>query len=253
MDKHFNQKGYKVIKFPIQIKNKIIFDIKKIILKKLKLSKNRNFDHLSDIIIKKRDKNFLKLFGSVPSRYLSESVAQSINNWIKKAKLVNGKFNSLHYLSKNDLKIRKDLDPKHYCVFFRCVKPSDPKNLISFPHRDYDFWRIETLNTIPKLPFKIKNRYKLWIPIWNCNNENSLRMISCSHKKKIKVDYLKKGKSLKPNIDIKKNKLNYLNIKQPIKNFSKECILFHDKIVHFAPPNKTNKVRISLEFTIVAK
>ncbi len=97
--------------------------------------------------------------------------------------MVDGKVNSLHYLSINDLKIRKDLSSKHYCVYFRCVKPTDQKNLISFPHRDYDFWEIETPNTIPKLPFKVKKRYKLWIPIWNCNNKNSLRMISFSHKK----------------------------------------------------------------------
>ena len=253
MDKFFNQRGYKVIKFPIKIKNEIISDIRKIIKKKLKLSNNKNFDYLSNIIIKKKNESFLKLFGSVASRYLSEATAQNINKWIQKKKLVDGKFNSLHYLSINDLKKRKDLSLNHYCVYFRCMKPTDQKNLISFPHRDYDFWKIENSNTIPKLPFKIKNRFKLWIPIWNCNNENSLRMISGSHKKKIKVNYLKKGKNLKPNIDLKKNKLNHLNIKQPIKNFSKECILFHDKIVHFAPPNQTKKIRISLEFTIVAK
>ena len=54
MDKFFNQKGYKVIKFPIKIKNRIISDIRKIIIKKLKLSNNKNFDDLSNIIIKKK-------------------------------------------------------------------------------------------------------------------------------------------------------------------------------------------------------
>ena len=84
MDKFFNQKGYKVIKFPIKIKNRIISDIRKIIIKKLKLSNNKNFDDLSNIIIKKKNESFLKLFGSVASRYLSEATAQNINQWIQK-------------------------------------------------------------------------------------------------------------------------------------------------------------------------
>ena len=141
---------------------------------------------------------------------------------------MDGKFNSLHYLSINDLKIRKELSPNHYCVYFRCMKPTVQKNLISFPHRDYDFWKIENSNTIPKLPFKIKNRFKLWIPIWNCNNENSLRMISCSHRKKIKVDYLKKAK-FEAKYRFKKKQIKLFKYKTTNQNFSKECILFLTK------------------------
>jgi len=94
----------------------------------------------------------------------------------------------------------------------------------------------------------------MWIPIWNCNQQNSLHMIIKSHKKKIVVKYLKRGKSLKPQINLEKNKLlNEISIKQPIKNFSNQSILFHDKIVHFAPKNSSNDVRISVEFTIISK
>lgn len=253
MNKFFNEKGYKVLNFPKDLKKQITLDIKKIILNKLCISNIKNFKDLSTIIIKKKDNNFIKLFGSVPSRYLSETIANKVNDWVSKNKIANNKTNSLHYLTKNDLVVRADLKPDHYCVYFRCMKPSKKNNIISFPHRDYDFWRVTTSKTIPKLPFKIKNRYKLWIPIWNCNKQNSLRMVSTSHKKKIKVDYFKFNKTLKPKISLKDKNLNNLPIIQPIKNFNRECILFHDKIVHFAPPNLTNKIRLSVEFTIVTK
>ena len=183
MNKFFNKKGYQVLKFPKNLKKQIALDIKKIILNKLCISNIRNFKDLSTIIIKKKNKNFIRLFGSVPSRYLSETMAKKINDWVGKNKITNHRVNSLHYLTKNDLLVRKDLNPKHYCVYFRCMKPTK-NNRVSFPHRDYDFWKVTTPKTFPKLPFKIKKRYKLWIPIWNCNKKNSLRMIPTSHKKK---------------------------------------------------------------------
>ena len=94
----------------------------------------------------------------------------------------------------------------------------------------------------------------MWIPIWNCNQQNSLKVIRKSHKKNIVVKYLKRGKSLKPQINLEKNKLLNKNlIKQPIENFLNQSILFHDKLVHFAPKNLSNDMRISVEFTIISK
>ena len=44
---------------------------------------------------------------------------------------------------------------------------------------------------------------------------------------------------------INKNKIN------PIKNFNDSAVLFHDKLIHFAPQNQTKEIRISSEFTVV--
>ena len=58
MNKLFNQKGYKVLQFPIKLKNQIIADIRKIIIKKLNLSNNKNFNDLNNIILKKKIRLF---------------------------------------------------------------------------------------------------------------------------------------------------------------------------------------------------
>ena len=173
----------------------------------MRLIKKKNLKELSDLIIKLDEDRFVKLFGLVPLRYLSKKIGIEVNNWIKKKNFIGRKLDSLHYLSNNDLIIRNDLNLKQYCIYFRCVRPVNPNKKISFPHRDYDFWKVETPTTYPNSPFKINKRHKLWIPIWNCNQKNSLRMIAKSHKKKITVKYLKKGKNLKPIARYKKTEV----------------------------------------------
>ena len=252
--KNLNSNGFTTVSIPTKLRKEIKLDIKKIILKKLKIKENLSYKEISSLVSKLSEKNFHTLFGGVPTRYLSLNTGKKINQWINHMKYVNGKINSLHFLSRKDLKLRSDLNDKHYCVYFRCMRPNNLKKKISFVHRDYDFWKIETPYTYPLSPFKISKRHKLWIPIWGCTHQNYLRMIKKKQKKKIKVKSIISNKILKPQINLKENNiLNEKNIKQPIKKFSKEAILFDDKVVHFAPQNLNKYMRISVEFTIISK
>ena len=118
--KNLNSNGFTTVSIPTKLRKEIKLDIKKIILKKLKIKENLSYKEISSLVSKLSEKNFHTLFGGVPTRYLSLNTGKKINQWINHMKYVNGKINSLHFLSRKDLKLRSDLNDKHYCVYFRC-------------------------------------------------------------------------------------------------------------------------------------
>lgn len=249
--------GFLTIKIPQKIRNLIVIDIKNICIKKLSKSKhtkknieNIKFSNISKLISDLSDEKFLEFFGHSSFRIFSPKVTISINEYIKKnlAKVLDKKKVSLHYVANHEIKKNKLLKKKQFLGIFRVVRPN--KNDVTFPHRDYDFGKI--YNKYYKSPFKIRNRFKVWIPIWGCDNSNSLRLYKKSHlNKKIIVKYILKQKRPKPVIGNSFFKENKNFITQPIKNFKSSAIVFDDKLVHFAPKNDKRNIRISSEFTIV--
>lgn len=252
--KKLSKFGFTNMILPKEVKKIIHQNIFKILKEKLNLEKNLTKNKILNEIHKLPQKKFVSLFGSVSKRYLDKNAASKINKIITSRKFKKDlKFKdvSLHYLSLEDIKIEPKLDINQFCIFFRCVRYF--KNDVANPHRDCDFWSILNKNNKPKLPFKKFKRFKIWIPIYGCNDKNSLRFYKYSHLMKIKVGYKKKDKALKP--FIKKDFLenNKKNIFQPIQNFKNQCIIFDDKMVHFAPINKSSSIRISCEFTLLVK
>lgn len=242
--------GLEIIKIDKKIKNIISNDIRKNISKKLNLKQGTNFFNLSKKISKLDEKNFNNLFGNVAKRYLSYNTTKKINLFINKFKL-NRDYKKvfLHQMTPLDLKINTDLKKKHYCVYYRVVRKKRKDTL--FVHRDSDFWALHNRNKnlVPQIPYPYNKRVKLWMPIYGCNKQNSLKLFNFSHRHKLKSKYKVIKGLKKPLIDKLYIKNNKKNIIMPFKNFKSDMVMFDDKCVHFAPKNFTSKVRISCEFT----
>ena len=60
-----------------------------------------------------------------------------------------------------------------------------------FIHRDCDFWKLHTKNKelAPIIPGKYTKRIKIWLPIYGCNSQNSLRFFNQSHLHNINCKY----------------------------------------------------------------
>ena len=244
--------GFSTIVVPNKVRREIEDSIKISLQKKLYQNIDKkfiwDFSKLSNIIVKLSDINFTKFLGNNLSRYLDVEVSQTINEWIKKKPFkFNSKKTSLHYPRITDVQNSNYLAAKQFVSYYRCVRPN--KNDVSYPHRDVDFWKLERHDNI-KGPFKKKLIYKVWIPIYGCNNQNSLRLISKSHNKHIKISYKKKDGFLKPIVPESFMKKEQLLIKQPIKDFKTQGLIFDQKLVHFAPKNYNKKIRISVEFSV---
>ncbi len=232
-------------------------NIVKILNKKINLVKktNRKMNSISEIssfIIKNTSqKEFISMLGHVSYRYLSFEVGKMINDWVKRNALnyFGNKKVSLHFPTKADLKKNKQLSKKQFCIYFRCVRPYS-KTDVGKMHRDVDFLNLSKENE-PRAPFRIKNIYKIWIPISGCNVQNSLKFYKKSHlDKSIKSKFFKKNGIVKPKINT--NSLKNKKFSGLIRNFSNEAILFRDDIVHFAPMNKNKKlIRYSVECSVV--
>ena len=248
--------GCKKIKFPKFLKKRIMNDIIEILNKKINLKNNNtqinDVIKISNLLKRISQKEFISMFGHVSYRYLSLDLGKKINEWIKKnlSKHLEYKRVSLHFPTKIDLKKNKYLSKKQFCIYFRCVRPHS-KSDVGKLHRDVDFWNLLKANEKPLAPFKINNIYRIWIPLFGCNKQNSLKFYKKSHlDKNIKSKFFKKNGATKPKINsesLKNRKFSGL-----IENFNDEAILFRDDVVHFAPINKNKKlIRYSVECSIV--
>ena len=253
----FEKNGFIVIKIPHHIRKAIEQEIKRICLSKLNFSKlslreikKEKFNQISTSVTNLTNDNFLKYFGHSAFRNFSAQVTNLINKWVKNfvPLVLKRREASLRYIAEHELNKNKYLKKKQYMAIFRVVRPN--RNDVTFPHRDYD-------GEIPyygcyKSPIRLKDRVKIWIPIWGCNKLSSLRLFKSSHlNKKIRIRYIKKERRKKPVVDNNFLKKNKSSIIQPIKDYKNSAILFHDRLVHFAAVNKGKNLRISAEFTVV--
>ena len=246
--------GFTVINVPRYIKKNFEDSIFEILKEKNLLKKKSSFKEASKKIQNLNEKEFINNFGHVAFRYLKFKHSSNFNNWVQKVikKYLNSKNASLHYSCIFDKRVNKKINSKQYCVYLRCVRPNIGKD-IGRAHRDKDFWKLIKKKEIPKAPFKYTKLYKIWVPIFGCNNKNSLHFYKSSNlNTEMKTIYYKKNKRKKPyykNDFLKKIKRT---IVQPLKNFDKEANLFSDNVLHFAPENKNSKkIRLSVEATIV--
>ena len=249
-----NKNGFISIKIPKNlIKNlskAIIEDIKI----KLQCEKKKffNFLNVQKKIISISNRSFLTKFGHNAQRHLNSEITNEINNWVKKSipKKIKSNKACINFISKSDQHINKRLKNKQISIFYRLVR-GDKKRDVGYPHRDIDFWN---LGIRRKGSIKPKSRWKIWIPIWGCNKNNTLNFIPGSNQKKILINYLKKNGRVKPIIS-KSYFKNNKNLSKPGLSYKDNlnAVLFHEKTVHYAPQNTSTKLRISAEFTIFAR
>lgn len=247
---NLEKNGVEIIKINKSIRSIIINDIRKNIAEKLNLKKNSTFLEISKYLNNMNDLTFNSLFGNVATRYLSYRVTKKINDYIKDFKL-DRKYRNvfLHQMTPLDLKENKNLKKNNYCVYYRVVRKKKQDTL--FIHRDYDFWKLHKKNKklAPIIPGKYTKRVKLWLPIYGCNSQNSLKFFNYSHLHKIVCKYKTIKGLKKPEIDKNYVKRNQKNIVMPFKNFKSDVAMFADECAHFAPTNTSTNLRVSCEFT----
>ena len=242
--------GNSKVNIPKFLYSEIKEDILKNINQKFPFQKLNSYQSLINFFRKLPDKTFKHNFGNNSSRILSDRCTSRINSWVQIniPKKINAQKASINLISKSDYKNNKYLSKNQFSAFYRIVRKL--KKDVGFPHKDSSFWNI---GDVRKTTFNHKIVWKLWIPIFGVNKQNTLNMIYASHRDKIKISYIKKNGQLKPKISSKYINKNSSRIKKPIKNNGSEGILFHSDTVHFAEINKTSNCRISIEFNILAK
>ena len=141
--------------------------------------------------------------------------------------------------------------------FFRIVRHNQPSD-VGLPHFDKQFWELaHGTHAQPGTSFYQK-RWKIWIPLAGCDEQNSLRFIAGSHLEDIPVAidstfltqtaYATRASGT-PCISPSWVASN----RDRFKAFAFQagtCNLFHDKVVHMGPVNCSTPLRLSAEFTI---
>ena len=252
-----NKNGYTTIKVKKEIIDELKKDIlnilyKKIFNKKIKLKNkllDQYFKKLNNTINNLDQDVFLQKFGDVSLRYCNYRTGKIFNTWIvgKAKKNLNFKHFSIPYPMKYQLKENKKIKRYQYCIYFRCVRSK--KKDVGYIHRDIDFWNIGE----PILPKSVKNfnkLFKIWIPVFGCNQRNSLKLLKNSQNYDFNIKYVKK-KFLKPIIN--KKEADLFKKISPIRNFSNEVVMFDYNTAHFAPMNQSKYYRVSAEFTLICK
>ncbi len=241
--------GYTKINIPKLLLSEIKKDILKNINQKFPLQKLNSYRSVTNFFKKLPDKTFKEIFGNNFSRILSYKCTDNINKWVQIniPKKINAKKASINVISNLDFKNNKQLTKNQFSAFYRIVRKL--KKDVGFPHKDSSFWKI---GDVRKTTFNHKIVWKLWIPIFGVNKQNTLNMIHSSHTDKIKISYVKKNGQMKPKISKSYINKNLSRVKKPIKSDGSEGILFHSDTVHFAEINKTSNCRISVEFNILA-
>ncbi len=248
------ENGYAVIPFPQYIKD----IIKSNILEKIAIKTNSNLNINSSIeeitkAVCSMDENAFRISFSKPERNLSGSAVDSIVKYVRNiAKSLGGKISDINYLSPREIKSNECFNERTYDLPWRCVRPN--KIDVGAAHADYQFWDInDNTDLDPLCPIDYDQRWKVWVPLFGCNNSNSIQFISGSHKEEVPFIIRENDGSIKPDIDHDWLDSNESKFICPFDSFDENCVIFHDRLIHRGPKNLCNHIRISNEFTILLK
>lgn len=143
----------------------------------------------------------------------------------------------------------------HLAIYWRCVRPGKPD--AGRPHRDASFWDLEFKEGYnPKISFPfnyLKNCMKIWIPLYGCTPETTLRIIPGSHAMEIPTIIEQTEYGRRPSICphwLNENKCLFTT---PIELSQGSCILFDMNLVHVGPCHNNSNTRISAEFNFISR
>lgn len=194
------------------------------------------------------DEEFTQKFAK-PFRMFPDSVAALAVDWVKGLSFGAPKA-GINYICPDERKKNPALREDSYDIFWRCVRPGKPD--VGSAHCDFQFWEIaKGTSAEVETPFKYFERWKIWVPLFGCSSENSLQVVPASHRQDVPTDRIMTKNGLKPVIQphwLEKHEKDFIC---PLADFGSHCVLFHDKLVHRGPPNHTQSLRLSGEFTIL--
>ena len=193
-------------------------------------------------------KHFIKGMRTFPHN-ISELLLPWIESDIKI--LLGAKQIALTHVSALDQHNNSALSPKDYDVYWRCVRPH--KKDVAGAHKDSQFADLNTGSDRAILsPFEFKERWRIWFPLFGCNEENSLQLVKDSYKEDIPFSSVETVNGPRPNIESSWVQANEHRFECPIES-SHYGAIFRDDVVHRGPENKGPHVRISAEFTLLIR
>jgi|TARA_B110000027_G_C16119295_1_gene301885 hypothetical protein len=239
------KKGFSAIKIDASLKRDILENIKLKIKKLLKNKFKNNLNKINNI----EDKVFIRNFGNVSQRFFEFKLANKFNEILKSQFKDNLNLDvTMHNPTKSNKKFNKKLTKKDFSFYWRIVRVN--KDDVGKPHNDEQFWKLLSKKEL-KFNYKIKNKIKIWIPLYGVTKQNSLRVLNKKYYDKRKLTISKINGMKKPNIDqtwFDRNKKNFTQCTD-----GKHAILFDYKTIHYAPKNNSKNIRISCEATIIIR
>lgn len=207
-------------------------------------------DQLTHIAASFSDDQFIQRFVK-GLRTFSGSASQQLMPWIEMdiKPMLNARRVALTRVSALDQRNNPTLTAEDYDVYWRCVRPHKPD--IARPHTDRQFAHLNTGSdrAIP-LPFAIRERWRVWFPLFGCHSGNSIQLIKDSYRERIPFTSIETVNGPRPDIEESWLRANEHRFECPLDG-PRNGVLFRDDVVHRGPANPGPQVRISAEFTIV--
>lgn len=247
--------GYTTVKFPESLRNDIESEIVDI-CNELANHNKPSYGSLSsaqEYILDLDDQTFVKQFTKA-RRTLKEPLAQKVLKWMQSE--FDGFFDYdqlyINSVSEPEAAQFSHLNTDQISIYWRVVRPNKDTD-VAGAHQDSTFWRIaHNMNYNPKCPFEYKQRWKIWLPLFGSNKHNSLQVLPESHRVEVPDGIIQSEIGERPVIDKTWLEERKSEFRTPVSAEDCECVLFHDDLVHQGPVNKFDKVRFSVEWTILA-
>ena len=207
---------------------------------------------LQESIFKMEDDKFVTEF-SKPNRNFREQVGNAVSSWAREefSKLFEGKHAGINCLCEWEVEGLDYPYKDSLSVYWRCVRPNKASD-VGAPHRDSTFWTLPNMEDYdPRLPFEYKRRWKVWLPIFGCNKNNSLNLVPNSHKDEVPIKTKMTQFGERPTIDQSWLNANDENFISPLDETMGQCIIFHDDMVHKGVLNTSKNLRVSAEFSVL--
>ena len=241
--------GYQLISISNEILQKIQLSILLNINEKDKLPKLLNIAGVASALKNLSDDEFNSLFGSIAYRYLDEDIADYLYSYFKVQILqnMNIEITEIPSIRDDDKLLNEKLKYPQKAIWYRLVRYDCGD--VGSAHRDSDFWKVDSLPSISAQEFR---RWKIWIPIYGCNELNSLFVVPRSHNDpNVPVTYVNKFGKLKPVIPNEYlDRLSAVSL-CPFSFKKNEAIIFDDNLIHWGPKNLSSNLRISIECTLI--
>ena len=244
--------GFMIIPFPCELSELMLVQAREHIRQStgVTMADDADVEEFTRAMLTLSDEAFVKKFKK-PFRIFPDRIGGRVLDWVAgMAEFLGGRRAGINYISAAEQRDNPALMETSYDVFWRCVRPGKPD--VGQPHADFQFWEINRGTPLdPKSAFDYDERWKIWLPLLGCDRTNSLEVLPGSHCEEVPTLSIETQYGNKPAIHLEWLAANDSRFVCPLLKFEHCCVLFHDKLVHRGPANRTANLRVSGELTIL--
>jgi ectoine hydroxylase-related dioxygenase (phytanoyl-CoA dioxygenase family) len=250
MRSEFEKNGFVTFPFPDALRKKMLNHI----TSSLRQLTDHDTDSLEEIVNLIPDAVWQKQMNRC-FRIFPKKIAQGALNWAHESfcDAFGKRRSAVNVVLPQEVEENPQISSEHLAIYWRCVRPGKPD--AGRPHRDASFWDLEFNEGYdPKIPFDfnyLKNCMKIWIPLYGCAPETTLRVIPQSHLMNIPTVVEQTEFGRRPTISsswLDEKKALFMSPKALSEG---SCILFDMNLVHMGPRHNHNRLRISAEFNFI--